>query len=323
MKQLTVKGTHYKCGVQIGRHFNREIKERLKLYGITSHKTKQYQQQLHQILKSLPKIYHPYVDEIHGLATGSKSDFWQLFLLNCPELSQEHHGCSSIAQIDQNKIILAHNEDSDPTDKKANTALIKFILPSTIFHSFTYLGELPGCAYSWNQQGLFFTVNNIKAKKINLNFTPRYFITRALIECTSIKEAVQFLKHTKNASAFHYFLGQKRKILSIEQLHDRISIKEINITNFHTNHFIHDKFYNNAEIYTRSRESYKLLEKLLKTKDIFTSLFDKSNHPHAIYARTGDTSRTLSTVLFKPLHHKVEIYPTDSRKLKKVFYLNS
>ncbi len=322
MHQLTVKGTHYQCGFQIGKKFQKEIKQRLKINNITKKTTNPHQKKLQTILHNLPKKFHSYIEEIKGMAAGSNINFLQLFFLNCAELSQDHHGCSSIAQIEQNNIILAHNEDSSTKDRKQNAALIKFILPNFTFNSFTYLGELPGSAYSWNQHGLFFTVNFIKAKKINLNFTPRYFITRALIDCKSLTEAISFLKTTKSASAFHYFLGKKKKILSIEQLHNQISIKEIKVTNFHTNHFIHDKFYNNSEIYTRSKEHYQQLKKLLQTKDPLTCLFDKSNRPHAIYARKGDSSRTLSTVLFKPQQHKVEIYERDSKKSKKVFALN-
>jgi len=321
MNQLTVKGTHYQCGYQIGKKYQNEIKQRLKIYNITKKKINQHQKQLEKILSNIQRKFNDYIEEIKGMADGSNITFQELFYLNCAELSQDHHGCSSIAQIDQKNIILAHNEDSSIKDKKQNTALIKFQLPHITFLSFTYLGELPANAYSWNQHGLYFSVNYIKAKNLNLHFIPRYFLTRGLIDCRSIKEAIVFLKKVKSSSAFHYFLGQKNKILSIEQLHDQLSIKEIKVTNFHTNHFIHDQFYNNAEVYTRSKEHYLQLERLIQTKDPLTCLFDKKNRPHAIYAREGDSSRTLSTVLFKPQQHKIEIYERDSKKSKKVFRL--
>ena len=327
MNQLKVTGSLFECAKQIGKHYQAQIKWRLKFHKINQHAVKKHQPLLQEIYNHV-QIHTPEcIEEIKGLAQGSNLDFWQLFLLNCPELEESNHGCTGIAQVTTQKIILAHNEDSHPAELKKSCALLSYTIPNRTFTSFTYLGELPGNAYSWNNFGLYVTVNTIEVKRFNYSFIPRYFIARKLIEAKSINQAINILKTCPNLSGFHYFIGQGKRLVSIEQYHHQLNIKPVTSFYHHTNHFIQDNFSKVCNQPTGSKKRYTRVQEL-KSHDLHKILLDTKNRPYSIYARSSDVNRTLSTVFFYPQQNQVKIYSAknpeplelllNSNKIKKV-----
>ncbi len=338
MPHFTVHGTPFDCSFQIGKRFHREIRARLRHYRISPLSLKHQWKQIHEYYHYCQRHYPQYREEIAGLAEGSKTDFLELFYLNCPELSQSHHschgsnsshscygghGCSSIAIVpeeEKGKMLLAHNEDGEPGEKGV---LITYQLPKLTFHSFVYHGELPGSAYNWNQYGLFFTVNYIPVLSRKKG-APYYFLTRKLVECPTVASAIRILKQSSCASGFHAYIGQGHRIISVEKWGNKTSIKEVKGIEGHTNHFLHPGM--RSEVRKGSLLRLKRLQELLASKKIKTKnhpgmggakpsltsgellkiLFDRRNRPYPLYSATGDESRTLSTVVFKD--GKMKIY---------------
>ncbi len=267
MKQFTVTGSNFDCGYQLGKKFRKEIRWRLRHTEITPVTIARHWQQVHRMYHYCQQHYPSFLQEIAGMAEGAGADFLELFFLNCPELSQYHHGCSSIAVVDKKKALLAHNEDGDAFERQDKCALITYQLShklfQTTFHSFVYLGELPGSAYTWNASGLFFTVNYVPVKKLNFSGAPYYFITRQLAEARSIAGAVKILKRSNNASGFHGYIGKGRRIVSVEQYGGKVRVREIKGMDIHTNHFLHPEMSTYGEIRPSSATRLQRLEELL------------------------------------------------------------
>lgn len=311
MNHLTVRGTPFDCSFQIGKRFHREIKARLRHYRISPLILKHHWKQIHEYYHYCKRHYPQYLEEIAGLAEGSKTDFLELFYLNCPELSQAQHGCSSIAIVpeeEKGEVLLAHNEDGEPGEKGA---LITYQFPNIIFHSFVYHGELPGSAYNWNGHGLFFTINYIPVLSLKQG-APYYFLTRNILECQSLAAALQKLKKSACTSGFHAYIGQGHRIISVEKWGKKTSLKEVKGVDLHTNHFLHPGM--RSEVRKGSLLRLKRMQELINKKnhpgmggakpsltsgELLKILFDRRNRPYPLYSATGDKSRTLSTVVFE------------------------
>ena len=329
MKCFRVKGSNFECGVQLGQQFRFEMQRRLDNYQINSATVAPHLKQLQQIYQYCNRKYNSNIQELKGISKGSGIDFWHLFYLNCSEISQNVHGCSSIAVVDQKNVLLAHNEDGDREERKEGCALIHYVLPTFSFHSYVYLGELAGSAYNWNENGLFFTLNYIPVKRLNLLGLPYYFLTRSLLEAKSIGQAIQFLKKNPCMSGFHCFIGQGNRIVSVEKYHDAVSVQEIKGFSPHTNHFVHGLF--TSKIVPSSKVRLQRLQELLSifrstphfisTADVVSLLFDTKSKDYPIYAN-GNTRITLSTVLFDAMEKKVLIFPKDSKTLNDHFKLH-
>ncbi len=322
MKRFVVQGNAFECGYKVGQKYAAEIRWRLQHNRITPATIQRHKLQLQSIFQRCTPMHLPIIQQIKGLAQGSKQDFWKLILLNSSELSEYHHGCSSIAFVDGKKAELFHNEDGTQGEKKDGCALVAYKLPTCTFHSYVYLGELPGNAYAWNNHGFFYSVNYLKIKKFQLAYVPSFFTTSLLAEAKSIEEALRILKKNPCSSGFHYFMGQGKRIISVEQVHERLSVQEVRGMYIHTNYLLHGILDALGEEYRSSQERHERIRHLLQQGlEPLPVLFDKKNRPYPVYCRTNDVGRTLSTVVFDGGKGKVTIYPRDSLKNKNCFSL--
>ncbi len=319
MKHVTVTGTYFECGVQVGRQFRKEIQWRLLHHGIDSAAILKHAKAFELMKKKVFDLYPAYCEEIFGLSVGSGIDINLIYFLNFAELSQYHHGCSSIATVSgiglKKKMELVHNEDGDADEKKSACALVTYHLPSGSFTAFTYLGELPGNSFSWNAKGLFFTVNYIQVRPLSRQ-VPRYFVSRSLLECSSIRGVKKELEKVHCDSAFHYFVGDSSGVTSFEHCYDGVSPVKVSSRMVHTNHLLRGKV--RSEIYGSTLERYTRASELLGSNSGLKILFDTTNRPKPLYAQKGDVSRTLATVRFLPLQGKVEIYENRLSKMALV-----
>ena len=307
---LTVQGNHFECGFQIGSRFRLQIKSRLVKNKISS-KLKKYKSDYEYIKKRVEDRFPTIASEIDGMAKGSKLPYDEIFFLNVAELSDDEHGCSTIAF--NKPLMLAHNEDVHSSERASNCALITYKLPYVTFTSYTYLGELSGNAFSWNEHGLYFTVNNINIEP-KYQYIPRYVLARVLCEAKSITEARKLLSQNTCDSAFHYFMGDSKGIYSIEHCYRTLSFKKVSSYYFHTNHLIHNTY--KSTMYGSTKERFDRLQELLPCAPL-VALFDTVGRPKPVYASTGDVSRTLATVVMLPLSRSVQIF----EKKKKVHML--
>ncbi|MBI2669383.1 hypothetical protein HYX14_06090 [Candidatus Woesearchaeota archaeon] len=314
MKTFTVKGTNFNIGVQLGKKLKKEIAARLKVLKITSPAVAKQKSALELIHHLCLRKFPFYVEELQGYSQGSGIDYWQLLLLNCPELGTDH-GCSSIVVNTKEQTLLAHNEDAANAEKKQYCALVKFVLPKVTFHSYVYAGELAGNAFSWNSQGVYVAVNYLHAEKKKRATLPSYFTARALCEARELQQAVEILR--RGSSVLHYFIGKKDRLISVEQWQEELSLIDVKGQYFHTSHYIHGKFTAEISGDEHSFKRYERMKELMGSAPPLTILFDTKNRPYSIYSQEKDVKRTLATVVFYPLQKKVRIY--ESKKKFKEF----
>ncbi|KAL3351814.1 hypothetical protein AABB24_020077 [Solanum stoloniferum] len=115
----------------------------------------------------------------------------------------------------------------------------------TTFTAYTYAGELPSCAFGFNNHGVAFTLNSVPPceEEIVGGAIGRNFVSRDLLEATSIEDALARI-HSSEASVGHSYNlidTRTRRILNVETAsRNRISVHEIGeIPFFHANMYLH------------------------------------------------------------------------------------
>lgn len=184
-----------------------------------------------------------YRAELEGLARGLQLPFRDVFAWNCRGdiRALAPDGCTTI-QVPGRRRIIAHNEDGDP-GFSGYCALARIASAGgTPFTAFIYPGSLPGHTFAATDAGLVQTVNNVRALDTGMGL-PRMVLTRAVLDCQSLDEALNLLQTSDRAGAFHLTLAQAGdpRLLGVEFAAQACSVREIDVPSAHANHLIHDK----------------------------------------------------------------------------------
>lgn len=325
MRQLFVGGSYFKSGVEIGSVGKKYIKQLLRrdknLLSVTQKKQKSL---LSFLFRKLNKEFPDYINELKGIASGAGVDFDYLFLENCPEVLGKFDGCTSAAVKTKKSNFIIHNEDDEGWRTIKNYALIHYKFPKIAYSAFTFLGELSGNAFNWNNQGLFFCVDYLPSLKKDLEATPRYFVTRRLLESKNLSAGLNFLKRIKSASAFHYLLADGKRFVSVEKLLDQSGITNIRSLFLHTNHYIHPIFKkqtrqngekSNRNSFLRFQIASKNLSLEISPSEAARLWTDQLKRPLNKY----DTNKTFATALADFNRRKIFIYSMAHIKKPLIF----
>ncbi len=316
LRHITVSGTPYELGFQYGQVFAADIQRNV--LAIDPDKILAARGRLiEQALLATEAEFPTYLEELRGIAKGTKMPFSQIFAYNCPEIRGDFYGCSSVAIQTQEELFLAHNEDGEPRQSVADVALIEFQHSNHTVTALTYLGELAGNAFGWNSYGLFFTINDLCPAAMALDRIPRHFLARAVAEQPSIDAAIALLKRIRDASGFHYYLGSmtERRLVSIETTVDTVSVEPVMGIHCHTNHYLHGALRQQQSFSGPS--TYRRLERLaeltattpLGAGELRTILADRAGAPYCLYPQfAGEANRTLAAVLFDGAEQTATIY---------------
>jgi hypothetical protein len=218
---------------------------------------------------------------------------------------------------------LVHNEDGNATERSEDCVLLHYILPDRSFYAFTYAGELAGGSYSWNHHGLYFTVNYLKP--IDIDFTGRVsrnFVARKIIEAENIPAALLLLEHGQDVSGYHYYMGQGDTLVSIENYQNEVSIKKVEGTDVHANHYLHERFVARASGKPNSLVRQKRAEDLVREGvDPVRILSDRANLPNAICTEFGEGLHTISTIGFYPQENLARLYNPGTLEVESEYAL--
>jgi len=249
------------------------------------------EKKLRATARLIKKLMPHLLEELWGIATGAEVSFNELLAKHCPEVI-DAYGCTTVVIKNKKDFFVAHNEDDDDWLGPESYALITYHTNEGLtYTAFVTLGDLPGSTFSWNAARLFFTVDAmVQPQPAQLPNLPRYFQNAALVEQTSLAGAVKFLKKTKAASSDHYLIADmnEKRVVSVEKLSDRISMKNVRGLYIHTNHFLHPKFrshYKGTENFGTSKDRLAIAEKIFQDDDTPKSVVKK-----------------LKTKLKRPLH---------------------
>lgn len=180
-------------------------------------------------------------DELRGLAAGLELPFDDVFLWHCRGdlWAMAPDGCTTVQQAGARKRI-THNEDGDPAFA-GHCAIAAFAVAGAApFASFVYPGSIPGHTFAVNDAGLAMTVNNLRCRKAGLG-VPRMLVARALLDATSLAQALEWLRGTERAGGFHLTLAHRdaRELLSVEFSSEACAVREVDRRAVHANHVLH------------------------------------------------------------------------------------
>lgn len=291
--QLT---TTQSLGRQIGHMLQKQIKRRLRALGIPSMLNAR-RNCLERLESMCRTTYANQLDEIRGLAQGSGCNYWELLLLNAPELRNGKEGCSSIAICEPGLAKVFHNEDGGIMDRTDDCAVVTVQRDGVSHNAFVYPGELPGAAFCWNSAGFFHSVNWVSSDSRNDCAHPsRIFTSNKLFWSRTLSEGLTILQTVDDASGYHYFLGQSSRIYSVETHCATASVQEVTGIKAHTNHYVH-KTFKRAEVSGDSAARLAQIEEALRRREPPLSImFNDVDPTFPIFSPHGPINTTLATV---------------------------
>ncbi len=252
--------------------------------------------------------------EVEGIAAGAGASLEQIFLWNCRgdlhHLTRGADDCTTLCYpaAPDRPAIIAHNEDGGR--ELAGLGFMARVepAPGLGFTAFCYPGMLPGHAFGMNDAGLVQTINNIAARDLTIGL-PRHFICRAILDCSSLNQALAWLLHRHRASGFHHNLGaaSSGELLSVEAPASGCSVVEVKGPMAHANHLIRRDFAGLEQIVSPSsrarqdRADALLAEQRGGPPRPLSILFDRENETLPILCRgeaASGGSYTLATALF-------------------------
>ncbi len=329
---LLVRGDHFAIGRQTGAFFKDSIHTHVLNQDAFSeiYKTWKGTPYLKALESFATRNFPQYMQEIQGIAEGAGVAEDVIFIWNCrgdlrvpdhvdPKAELENlDGCTTLLmppRTEGGPFTIAHNEDGDDFFHGKCAWVTAEIEGDVGYSAFIYPGMMAGHAFGIGDSGIVQSINNVRALDLKPGI-PRHFITRAILNCETLEEAVDLLKRDDRASGFHHALGQKGKprLLSVETSATKCFVRDVTTTVYgHANHLKEKTFDDVPQVLTDSSDyREKLLSQLLaepygKPEDI---LFKNPNPSLGIYRDNSggdDYSQTLATAIFDIYNDRVEI----------------
>jgi len=255
LARIEAGGDAYSFGRQIGEQVGAAFRERVLgqpefAEAANLWKGSDYLSELSQRAHSAFPRYHR---ELEGMAGGADVDLDDLLIWNLrgdlrflPGMAPAaaaalSEGCTTvmIPGDDDQPGIIAHNEDGAPELDGGCFWLSARPDDGLAFETFLYPGMLPGNAFAVTAAGLVQAINNIRAHDLKPGI-PRHFITRAVLDCHTLDEAVAVIGREDRAGGFHHNLGQAgdRRLLSVEAPASGCAVRELTVPSAHANHLM-------------------------------------------------------------------------------------
>jgi hypothetical protein len=250
-----------------------------------------------------------YVAELEGLAAGAEWSFEEAFLWNCRgdlrALAETRViGCTTLFDATPADYLIAHNEDGAP--EFAGLGFMVDWQPSDglAAWSFAYPGMLLGHSFAVNAKGLVQTINNIRANDARPG-VPRQFVTRAILDCGDLDQALDVIVEGPRASGFHHGLGQAGdpRLFSVEAPASDFAVTRVQRRYAHANHLIDPRLKKVPQTITHSsasRQTHARTRFVDEGAAALDVLFDATGElPIHCRGRVGEDSYTLATALFR------------------------
>lgn len=194
--------------------------------------------------------------ELTGMAEALAMPPADVLLWHCRGdlLHAVNEGCTTIAARCGDTLLIAHNEDGDPFLRDRCRLVDVRIEGRPRLVSFYYPGSLPGHTFAVNAAGLVQTINNVRLPPVPGPGLPRQILARAVLDCTTLDEAVALLRDSPRSGGFHHTLAcaGDARLFSIEAVPAGCSVREIGERFGHANHLIHEHADRQLQIVTRS-----------------------------------------------------------------------
>ncbi len=327
---VKVNGNNYDIGKQVGEHFKERIQKALK----ECNQFKEFQkldeerpERINQVESLAKKHFPQYIKEIQGISDGCGIEYRDILIANfrhVPPKDEVGNNCSSLFFINDDEIILAHNEDFESIMGKYSYFSIMELENGTKIFSHCYPGCIPGISFGFNNHGITITSNSLPnpVKRIGLS---RILFGRAMLESKTLKEAIekaQSFSPRSGGVSYNIVSLNEKVAINLETTADESCLTEITDKYFHTNHHISIKFKDIplpriSDSKSRYKRGIKLLPNLEKTEEnALKLLWDKYIFFNSIKGpETGYIFSTIYTAIFNinnTIHLK--LYPHNREK---------
>ncbi|CBK25209.2 uncharacterized protein [Blastocystis hominis] len=221
---------YYDAGYQYGLKTKNTIQERYRIDTVLQNtlipwsQTKEGRAAVARVISIHDKRFPDYMNELRGMAAGADVPFTVALMYTMEEefsylvpealrYSLADH-CSDVLIMEDDQLVLAHNEDGVDVDRNRTFLLHMKITRDNIvlsdFTAYVYAGQLATSAFGFNRF-VAFSMNYLKTETANVDGWGRNFVTRRLLEAKSLDEALDVIID-KNC-----FVGHNYQLLSLAQ----------------------------------------------------------------------------------------------------------
>ncbi len=256
IKVVEVKGGHREVGAQIGEACQQEIHHSIEsardlVNALADDLRINWNRAIIQARKYLPFVqdaYPQYLEELYGIAEGSRSSFEDVFTLNAFEgivMDRLHLSkCTSLAvnqqRTEKQKVLVAHNEDWFPNDEE-DVYLVKIVTDDEPpFLAMNYGGLLPNIGF--NEAGIAQCCDTVYPVEKRVGI-PRVVVGRAVLGARTISEAIQRAISPHRAAGYnHLIVHESGELYNVEVSANNFALLYDDCGYLaHTNHYLSPK----------------------------------------------------------------------------------
>lgn len=261
-----LNGTHYEMGKHYGELLYKTGEDLSSVIGLN-------QEQIEFGKKCLP-IYERYLsdimEEVKGLAEGLHHKYEDVayWLMNI-YCNEEDYGCSVFAVKANDTVYFARNMDMFPEYKKTSESVLYRVKDKNTFlaHSTAMISLEDGI----NEHGLCAALTFLLSKKIVPGINGGFIIRKVLEECSTVKEAVEFVLSLPVSSSHNLVFADKAGNMAVVECSGgEKSVRYGDKYIIATNHFLSDgmKKYNSAEVnWFHTNDRYQTIQNCLDNAD--------------------------------------------------------
>ena len=309
---LEIKGTNYEVGRAIGEMFRGKIQETIEDRERIIPHYQLYRTKSEAYAKAAQKHYPLLMKELQGMADGAQIPFIDLFFHNCPEaydkelliewdreMAETEEHCTTVVSFNEKGSLVGHNEDWG-IESLDELFILKATIRETTFLGLNYASFLAGTSASLNNWGLVQCINDLY-QETNIG-VPKCFVSRAILDCKTLDEAINVTVNTKRASGYNHFLVQGDNVWDIEIAGHDIDIQKHNKTPYtHTNHCISKhmleyQLFSTKSSRARFERASELVRNDMTFDDIKTLLSDTKNKQFPICRE----NTTIGSIIIEP-----------------------
>lgn len=335
--ELTVAGTTYEMGRQIGEHFRNEITELCELvlsrYNKGATRSISWQQAELIAKKSFHRVGEYFPDpfeELKGTAEASRVPVERLMVLNARNmLSETSDGCTSIMVGSEASStgtgFAGQNWDNDPAMAPLSAVITRNGRGKASFTSWMQPGLVAYMGFSSSGMGICMNALN---GPTDTSGVPWYFFVRAILEADSTEDAVRAVKSAPRALTANAAMITAEGPLNLELSPESVESIHPNSDGVlvHTNHCVHpSNTGNNQEfpdrIYGQSFERRDRAGVLMKQitdsqqfsiEDAKSILSDHDGFPTSICRHPNDEPNTgwqqsVISIILEPENHRMHV----------------
>ncbi len=293
---LAISGSYRDVGLAIGETFRDRVSRVLNLRKAVIPLYESYKEKLYPYFTETFHRFPHLIEEMQGICDGANVDFLDYFFANTRELYdpqkiyyrdeiEKLDHCTIAVSFTQNGVIVGHNEDW-AKESLADLYILKATIGDTTYLCLDYATYMTGSSASLNSWGLAQCINELP-QETGVGI-PKYFLSRAILETTSLDEAEKLIHSTKRASGFNHVLVTDEEVRNIEIAGKDIDVQRVHAQPYvHTNHFLsahmrkYEQYRSNSSLARYERAS-ALVDNNMTLEQMKTLLSDSQNTQYPI-----------------------------------------